>query len=62
MSGSGPFGPILNGVWQSLQLVIVTRYWPRSTGLTAAAGGGVPPLQPFAIPPARITAAARMIE
>src|SRR5262249_2628912 len=33
MSGSGPLGPILNGVWQSLQLMIVTRYLPRSTCL-----------------------------
>jgi hypothetical protein len=31
MSGSGPFGPSLNGVWQSLQPAIVTRYFPRST-------------------------------
>jgi hypothetical protein len=26
-SGSGPFGPIFNGVWQSLQPVTLTRYW-----------------------------------
>ena len=31
MSGSGPFGPILNGVWQSEQPIMVTRYLPRST-------------------------------
>src|SRR5215475_15317795 len=31
MSGSGPLGPILSGVWQSLQPIIVTRYLPRST-------------------------------
>src|SRR5205823_5471074 len=30
VSGSGPFGPIFNGVWQSLQLPIVTRYSPRA--------------------------------
>ena len=29
MSGSGPFGPIFQGVWQSLQPPIVTRYSPR---------------------------------
>src|SRR6185503_20656366 len=29
MSGSGPFGPIIQGVWQSLQPPIVTRYSPR---------------------------------
>ena len=26
MSGSGPFGPIFSGVWQSLQPPMVTRY------------------------------------
>src|SRR5687768_3565843 len=31
MSGSGPFGPTLNGVWQSLQPPMVTRYSPRAT-------------------------------
>src|SRR5215510_1166404 len=31
MSGSGPLGPILSGVWQSLQPITVTRYLPRST-------------------------------
>src|SRR4030095_15798869 len=30
ISGSGPFGPPLKGVWQSLQPPIVTRYLPRS--------------------------------
>jgi hypothetical protein len=30
MSGSGPFGPILKGVWQSLHDMMVTRYFPRS--------------------------------
>src|SRR4051795_7891390 len=30
MSGSGPFGPILNGVWQSEQPIMFTRYLPRS--------------------------------
>src|SRR5215470_19589376 len=33
MSGSGPFGPILNGVWQSLHTMTVTRYFPRSMRL-----------------------------
>ena len=33
MSGSGPFGPIFSGVWQSLQPPMVTRYLPRSTRL-----------------------------
>ena len=28
MSGSGPVFPILKGVWQSLQAMIVTRYRP----------------------------------
>src|SRR4249919_2250089 len=31
MSGSGPLSPILNGVWQSLQTAIVTRYLPRAS-------------------------------
>src|SRR5512145_2247562 len=31
MSGSGPFGPSLIGVWQSLQRPNVTRYLPRAT-------------------------------
>src|SRR3982751_5146546 len=31
MSGSGPWGPIVMGVWQSLQPVMDTRYRPRST-------------------------------
>src|SRR5215470_17884067 len=31
MSGSGPLGPILSGVWQSLQPPTVTRYLPRAT-------------------------------
>src|SRR5215467_10717953 len=31
MSGAGPFGPIFNGVWQSLQPPMVTRYPPRAT-------------------------------
>src|SRR5512140_480878 len=35
MLGSGPFGPIFHGVWQSLQPPRVTRYLPRSTGLAA---------------------------
>jgi hypothetical protein len=30
MSGSGPFGPILNGVWQSMQAEVATRYLPRA--------------------------------
>src|SRR5918997_4893164 len=35
MSGSGPFGPILNGVWQSWQPDVETMYSPR---LTCASG------------------------
>src|SRR5262245_55320258 len=31
MSGSGPVGPILSGVWQSLQPPTVTRYSPRAS-------------------------------
>src|SRR6185503_15302651 len=38
MSGSGPFGPIFFGVWQSWQPAIVTRYLPRSSVLCDAAG------------------------
>src|SRR5215467_6138889 len=41
MSGSGPFGPSLSGVWQSWQPLVVTRYSPR---LTRAASG--PPALP----------------
>src|SRR3954452_6660137 len=43
MSGSGPLGPILSGVWQSLQTMTVTRYLPRSTWPAAASffAGGV---------------------
>jgi hypothetical protein len=36
MSGSGPPGPIINGVWQSLQSPIVTKYSPRFTCSFAA--------------------------
>ena len=39
MSGSGPFGPIFHGVWQSLQPPNETRYSPRTT---RAAPGGRP--------------------
>src|SRR6478672_5465977 len=39
MSGSGPLGPIFNGVWQSLQTITVTRYLPRSTWVAAALAG-----------------------
>src|SRR5262249_48658750 len=38
MSGSGPCGPLFNGVWQSLQPTTLTRYSPR---LTASVGAGV---------------------
>src|SRR5581483_11063010 len=40
MSGSGPFGPIFSGVWQSLQEAMVTKYLPRSiwAALSAAEG------------------------
>src|SRR5262245_11118818 len=31
MSGSGPLGPIVHGVWQSLQPIVLTRWAPRST-------------------------------
>ena len=37
MSGSGPFGPSLNGVWQSWQPLVLTRYLPRATGVDASA-------------------------
>src|SRR5687768_4292754 len=44
MSGSGPFGPTIHGVWQSLHPEVVTRYLPRSSlspaaWVPAAAGG-----------------------
>src|SRR5689334_11900934 len=39
MSGSGPFGPIFQGVWQSLHPPIVTRYWPRAIVAAFAACG-----------------------
>src|SRR5688572_19186757 len=41
MSCSGPRGPIFQGVWQSLQPIVFTRYSPRSmraAGDTDAAG------------------------
>src|SRR5687767_8762928 len=38
MSGSGPFGPILNGVWQSMHAEVDTRYLPRAT-LVSITGG-----------------------
>src|SRR5574337_276889 len=31
MSGAGPFGVIVSGVWQSLQPPKSARYWPRAT-------------------------------
>jgi hypothetical protein len=40
MSGSGPFGPNLNGVWQSLHSIVRARYSPLAmVGATAADGG-----------------------
>src|SRR5882672_8779546 len=43
MSGAGPVGVILSGVWQSLQPVTVTRYRPRAwASLATAAAGGSP--------------------
>src|SRR4051794_5995580 len=50
MSGSGPFGPIFTGVWQSSQPMAFTRYLPRAmepplaappAGFMAAGFGGV---------------------
>jgi hypothetical protein len=44
MSGSGtPLGPIFQGVWQSLQDMIVTRYFPRSTRRLAGDAAGLEP-------------------
>ena len=37
MSGSGPFGPMCQGVWQSWQPEVVTRYSPSATGSWASA-------------------------
>jgi len=45
MSGSGPFGPIFSGVWQSWQPLVATRYSPRFAGsadVGAGAGAAVP--------------------
>src|SRR5512139_2966543 len=42
MSGSGPFGPMTHGVWQSLHPDVVTMYLPRaifSAVLSAALDG-----------------------
>src|SRR5262245_3031989 len=43
MSGSAPLGPSLNGVWQSWQPLVLTRYWPRAAladeGVSAADAG-----------------------
>ena len=40
ISGSGPFSPIFQGVWQSLQPEVVTRYLPRAS--LSAVGSFVP--------------------
>src|SRR5512141_2952601 len=40
MSGSGPFFPILKGVWQALQPMTVTRYLPPPTRSAEAVAGG----------------------
>src|SRR5687768_6757055 len=42
MSGSGPFGPILKGVWQSLHPPTCTRNLPRSTMALSAATATAP--------------------
>src|SRR5262245_21226015 len=39
MSGSGPLGPIFNGVWQSLHPPTVTRYAPRAIFFLSAPFG-----------------------
>src|SRR6476661_2289417 len=39
MSGSGPSGPILWGVWQSWQPLMSTRYLPRATMAALAPAG-----------------------
>src|SRR5688572_13480532 len=38
-SRSGPLGPILNGVWQSAQPIVFTKYWPRATGSNPRVAG-----------------------
>src|SRR5688572_16206126 len=38
MSGSGPFEPTFQGVWQSLQPATVTRYFPRASLSSAWTG------------------------
>src|SRR6187431_1163183 len=40
MSGSGPLGPILAGVWQSWHADVDTMYLPRSTGFGVGEGAG----------------------
>src|SRR5215470_14886157 len=42
MSGSGPLGPILSGVWQSLQPTALTRYLPRAALPAALVAAMVP--------------------
>src|SRR5687768_26311 len=39
MSGAGPLGVIVHGVWQSLQPPIVTRYSPRAIIAARSASG-----------------------
>src|SRR5438094_10444804 len=52
MSGSGPFFPILKGVWQSLQAMTVTRYRPPPTRSAEAAAGAAPAGAPAGAPEA----------
>ena len=47
MSGSGPFGPSFNGVWQSWQPMMLTRYAPRCTAASDS-------LEPTNEPPLRV--------
>src|SRR5690242_18470670 len=66
VSGSGPFGPIFIGVWQSPHATTVTRYLPRATrsvdGVDAAASTlNRVSRQPAAKAAARATAAIQVV-
>src|SRR5689334_4025356 len=41
MSGSGPFSPIFQGVWQSLHPAVLTMYLPRATRSAVVGALGV---------------------
>src|SRR5262245_36014491 len=51
---SGPRGPIFQGVWQSLQPMVLTRFAPRSTRALSCSGAAAPFWAARAIAPASI--------